>query len=227
MKLVTQPYIIIILIVYSIYTLCRRSEDTKKERIFNEIKTIKKIINEFVDKYIFVWNNFNEKIITEKDNRENNNEKNEDNKLSFSQNLTERNNINMKRLKSQPNIIRKKRKGSNDENENNKTKYQKLLGKIDEEENEEGEEQKVLGFIKKFREVKKRVSLFWSDNIFIRIKKYSILSIIGFFLCSPIINGVFGYGYYVFYESDVYRCFQIELILCFVFGFILILLTEE
>ena len=103
----------------------------------------------------------------------------------------------------------------------------KLLGKIDEEENEEGEEQKVLGFIKKFREVKKRVSLFWSDNIFIRIKKYSILSIIGFFLCSPIINGVFGYGYYVFYESDVYRCFQIELILCFVFGFILILLTEE
>ena len=185
------------------------------------------IINEFVDKYIFVWNNFNEKIITEKDNRENNNEKNEDNKLSFSQNLTERNIINMKRLKSQSNIIRKKRKGSNDENENNKTKYQKLLGKIDEEENEEGEEQKVLGFIKKFREVKKRVSLFWSDNIFIRIKKYSILSIIGFFLCSPIINGVFGYGYYVFYESDVYRCFQIELILCFVFGFILILLTEE
>ena len=227
MKLVTQPYIIIILIIYTIYTLCRRSEDTKKERIFNEIKTIKKIINEFVDKYIFVWNNFNEKIITEKDNRENNNEKNEDNKLSFSQNLTERNIINMKRLKSQPNIIRKKRKGSNDENENNKTKYQKLLGKIDEEENEEGEEQKVLGFIKKFREVKKRVSLFWSDNIFIRIKKYSILSIIGFFLCSPIINGVFGYGYYVFYESDVYRCFQIELILCFVFGFILILLTEE
>ena len=134
--------------------------------------------------------------------------------------------MNLKKQSTLP-TIRRKRKGSNDENEN-KSKYQKLLGKIDEEdENEEGEEKKVLGFVKKFKQIKNRISLFWNDNIFVRIKRYTILIIIGFFLCSPIINGVFGYGYYCFYESDVDRCYQIELILCFVFGFILILLTEE
>ena len=133
--------------------------------------------------------------------------------------------LNLKKQNTLP-TIRRKRRGSKDENEN-KTKYQKLLGKIDEENNEEGEGAKILGFIRKFNQIKTRVFSFWTDNIFVRIKKYGILVIIGFFLCSPAINGIFGYGYYVFYESDVYRCFQVELLLCFVFGFILILLTEE
>ena len=228
MKFIIQPYIIIILIIYGLYTLFRRSEETKKERIFNEIKSIKKIINEFVDKYIFVWNNFNEKINNEKekDNKENKKEKENDDKLSLSQNINIENNIlNMKKRYSLP-TIRRKRKGSNDENDN-KDNYQKLLGKIEEEENEDGGEKRIIGFIRKFQQVKKRVSLFWNDNIFVRIKKYTILIIIGLFLCSPVINGIFGYGYYVFYESDVYRCFQVELILCFIFGFILICLTEE
>ena len=227
MKLAVQPYIILILIIYTLYTLFRRSEESKKERIFNEIKLIKKIINEFVDKYIFVWNNFNEKINTEKvkENKEKDDEKKIN--LSASQNINNENKImNLKKQSTLP-TIRRKRKGSNDENEN-KSKYQKLLGKIDEEdENEEGEEKKVLGFVKKFKQIKNRISLFWNDNIFVRIKRYTILIIIGFFLCSPIINGVFGYGYYCFYESDVIRCFQIELILCFILGFILILLTDE
>ena len=183
-KLLTQPYIIIILVIYTLYTLCRRNEETKTERIKNEIKLIKKIINDSNDL------------------------------------------LNKKNRYSYP-TIKRKRKGSKDENEN-KTKYQKLLGKIDEEEeNEEGEGKKVLGFIKKFNQFKKRVSLFWTDNIFTRIKKYVILIIIAFFLCSPVINGVFGYGYYVFYESDVNYHFQLELILCFIFGLILILLTDE
>ena len=211
-KLITQPYIIIILVIYTLYTLCRRNEETKTEKIKNEIKLIKKIINDFVDKYIFVWNNFNEKTIIEKEKKEKDKEdnKNNINNLSSSQIINDSNDLLNK-----------------DENEN-KTKYQKLLGKIDEEEeNEEGEGKKVLGFIKKFNQFKKRVSLFWTDNIFTRIKKYVILIIIAFFLFSPVINGVFGYGYYVFYESDVNYHFQLELILCFIFGLILILLTDE
>ena len=229
-KLSTQPYILIILIIYILYTLFRRNEETKIERIKNEIKLIKKIINEFVDKYIFVWNNFNEKTIIEKEKEKK--EKEDDDKIninniSASQKLSDSNNIiNNQKRKSFP-IIRRKRKGSKDENEN-KTKYQKLLGKIDEEdeEKEDGQEKKVIGFIKKINQFKKRISLFWTDNIFARIKKYAILLIIAFFLCSAIINGVFGYGYYVFYESDVHHLFQLELILCFIFGFILILLTD-
>ena len=223
MKLEIQPYIIVILIIYILYTLCRRSEETKKEKIIEEIKYIKKIINDFTDKNIFVWNNFNEKIIIEKEKEDKDNIKiNKDKNII---NITN-NPLDIKRQYSLPTIIKRKRKGSNDENEN-KSKYQKLLRKISEEENEEQEGAKVLGFIRKFNQIKNRVSLFWTDNIFVRIKKYGILVIIGFFLFSPVINGIFGYGYYVFYESDVYRCFQVELLLCFVFGFILILLTED
>ena len=223
MKLEIQPYIIVILIIYILYTLCRRSEETKKEKIIEEIKYIKKIINDFTDKNIFVWNNFNEKIIIEKEKEDKDNINiNKDKNII---NITN-NQLDIKRQYSLPTIIKRKRKGSNDENEN-KSKYQKLLRKISEEENEEQEGAKVLGFIRKFNQIKNRVSLFWTDNIFVRIKKYGILVIIGFFLFSPVINGIFGYGYYVFYESDVYRCFQVELLLCFVFGFILILLTED
>ena len=223
MKLEIQPYIIVILIIYILYTLCRRSEETKKEKIIEEIKYIKKIINDFVDKNIFVWNNFNEKIIREKEKeKKENKDINKDNNIINIDN----NPLDIKRQNTITTIIRRKRKGSNDESEN-KSKYQKLLRKISEEENEEQEGAKVLGFIRKFNQIKNRVSLFWTDNIFVRIKKYGILVIIGFFLFSPVINGIFGYGYYVFYESDVYRCFQVELLLCFVFGFILILLTED
>ena len=226
MKLKIQPYIIVILAIYILYTLCRRSEETKKERIIEEIKNIKKIINDFADKNIFVWNNFIEKTtINEKEKEK---EKKVNKNINKGNVIIDKDNnlLDIKKRSSLPSIIRRKRKGSNDENEN-KTKYQKLLGKIAEEENEEQEGAKVLGFIRKFNQIKNRVTLFWTDNIFVRIKKYGILVIIGFFLCSPVINGIFGYGYYVFYESDVYRCFQIELLICFVFGFILILLTED
>ena len=223
MKLEIQPYILVILIIYTLYTICRRSEETKKERIIEEIKNIKKIINEFTDNNIFVWNNFIEKAAIYKEEEK----ETKKDKIFSKQYATIDNDspLNLKKQNTLP-TIRRKRRGSKDENEN-KTKYQKLLGKIDEENNEEGEGAKVLGFIKKFNQIKTRVSSFWTDNIFVRIKKYGILVIIGFFLCSPAINGIFGYGYYVFYESDVYRCFQVELLLCFVFGFILILLTEE
>ena len=223
MKLEIQPYIIVILIIYTLYTICRRSEETKKERIIEEIKNIKKIINEFTDNNIFVWNNFIEKAAIYKEEEK----ETKKDKIFSKQYATIDNDspLNLKKQNTLP-TIRRKRRGSKDENEN-KTKYQKLLGKIDEENNEEGEGAKILGFIRKFNQIKTRVSSFWTDNIFVRIKKYGILVIIGFFLCSPAINGIFGYGYYVFYESDVYRCFQVELLLCFVFGFILILLTEE
>ena len=223
MKLEIQPYILVILIIYTLYTICRRSEETKKERIIGEIKNIKKIINEFTDNNIFVWNNFIEKAAIYKEEEK----ETKKDKIFSKQYATIDNDspLNLKKQNTLP-TIRRKRRGSKDENEN-KTKYQKLLGKIDEENNEEGEGAKILGFIRKFNQIKTRVSSFWTDNIFVRIKKYGILVIIGFFLCSPAINGIFGYGYYVFYESDVYRCFQVELLLCFVFGFILILLTEE
>ena len=223
MKLEIQPYILVILIIYTLYTICRRSEETKKERIIGEIKNIKKIINEFTDNNIFVWNNFIEKAAIYKEEEK----ETKKDKIFSKQYATidDDSPLNLKKQNTLPTIPRKRR-GSKDENEN-KTKYQKLLGKIDEENNEEGEGAKILGFIRKFNQIKTRVSSFWTDNIFVRIKKYGILVIIGFFLCSPAINGIFGYGYYVFYESDVYRCFQVELLLCFVFGFILILLTEE
>ena len=223
MKLEIQPYILVILIIYTLYTICRRSEETKKERIIEEIKYIKKIINEFTDNNIFVWNNFIEKAAIYKEEEK----ETKKDKIFSKQYATidDDSPLNLKKQNTLP-TIRRKRRGSKDENEN-KTKYQKLLGKIDEENNEEGEGAKILGFIRKFNQIKTRVSSFWTDNIFVRIKKYGILVIIGFFLCSPAINGIFGYGYYVFYESDVYRCFQVELLLCFVFGFILILLTEE
>ena len=223
MKLEIQPYILVILIIYTLYTICRRSEETKKERIIGEIKNIKKIINEFTDNNIFVWNNFIEKAAIYKEEEK---ETKKDKIFSKQYAMIDNDSpLNLKKQNTLP-TIRRKRRGSKDENEN-KTKYQKLLGKIDEENNEEGEGAKILGFIRKFNQIKTRVSSFWTDNIFVRIKKYGILVIIGFFLCSPAINGIFGYGYYVFYESDVYRCFQVELLLCFVFGFILILLTEE
>ena len=223
MKLEIQPYILVILIIYTLYTICRRSEETKKERIIEEIKNIKKIINEFTDNNIFVWNNFIEKAAIYKEEEK----ETKKDKIFSKQYATidDDSPLDLKKQNTLP-TIRRKRRGSKDENEN-KTKYQKLLGKIDEENNEEGEGAKILGFIRKFNQIKTRVSSFWTDNIFVRIKKYGILVIIGFFLCSPAINGIFGYGYYVFYESDVYRCFQVELLLCFVFGFILILLTEE
>ena len=223
MKLEIQPYILVILIIYTLYTICRRSEETKKERIIGEIKNIKKIINEFTDNNIFVWNNFIEKAAIYKEEEK---ETKKDKIFSKQYAMIDNDSpLNLKKQNTLP-TIRRKRRGSKDENEN-KTKYQKLLGKIDEENNEEGEGAKILGFIRKFNQIKTRVSSFWTDNIFKKKKKYGILVIIGFFLCSPAINGIFGYGYYVFYESDVYRCFQVELLLCFVFGFILILLTEE
>ena len=123
MKFLIQPYIIVITIIYILYTLCRRTEESKKERIFNEIKLIKKIINESFDNYIFVWNNFNEKINDEKEK-----EKNNDDEKKIELNKS----VNFKKRNSEY-IIRRIRKGSKDENEN-KTKYQKLLGNNDEEE---------------------------------------------------------------------------------------------
>ena len=112
--------------------------------------------------HIFVWNNFNEKTIIEKEKEKKDKDKEEDNKNNI-------NNLSSSQILKDSNDLLNK-----DENENkNKTKYQKLLGKIDEEEeNEEGEGKKLLGFIKKINRFKNRVSLFWTDNIFTRIKKW-------------------------------------------------------
>lgn len=237
MKFLIQPYIIIVLIIYSIFILCTRNEKTKKERIIKEIKLIKNEVNAFVDKYIFVWNNFNEKNIIEvkekeekKEEKINNNINNEkeDNiiKSKNSGSFQKRNTMVVVGGKPQfGTVIRRKRKGSKDENED-KTKYKKLLGNIDEDD-EEDEENKKNGFFKKITDFKNKVKLFWYDNIFTRIKKYIILGIIAFIIISPVINGIFGYGYYIFYESKATIYFQIDLILCFVFGFILIILTDE
>ena len=163
MKLEIQPYILVILIIYTLYTICRRSEETKKERIIEEIKNIKKIINEFTDNNIFVWNNFIEKAAIYKEEEK----ETKKDKIFSKQYATIDNDspLNLKKQNTLP-TIRRKRRGSKDENEN-KTKYQKLLGKIDEENNEEGEGAKVLGFIKKFNQIKTRVSSFWTNNIFV------------------------------------------------------------
>ena len=240
MKFLIQPYIIIILIIYSLFILCTSNEKTKKEIILKEIKLIKKIMNDFVDKYIFVWNNFNEKNIIEIKDKE---EKKEVKKEEEINNITNENEENKTKNKKHNevrkrntmvildkkegfgSIIRRKRKGSKDENEN-KSKFKKLLGNIDEEEDED-EDKRKNGFLKKIWGFTNKVKLFWSNNIFTRIKRYIILGIIAFVVISPVINGIFGYGYYVFYESTATIYFQIELVLCFVFGFTLILLTNE
>ena len=237
MKFLIQPYIIIILIIYSIFILCTRNEETKKERIIKAIKLIKKEVNDFVDKYIFVWNNFNEKNIIEFKEKE---EKKEEVKIDNINNEKEENIIKSKNsgplqkrktmviVGGKPNfgnVIRRKRKGSKDENEN-KGKFKKLLGNIDEEEEDEENKKKNV-FFEKITGLRNKVKLFWYANIFTRIKNYIILGIIAFIIISPVINGIFGYGYYVFYESKATIYFQIDLMLCFIFGFILILLTNE
>ena len=240
MKFLIQPYIIIVLIIYILFTLCIRSEKTKKERIIKEIKLIKKVVNDFVDKYIFVWNNFIEKNITEvKENEDKKKENNinninninnniEDNSLNkkSSFELRKRNTmVNLDRKQEFGTVIRRKRKGSKDENEE---KYKKLLGNIEEEDDDEDEDnKKSLGFFKKVWGYKEKAKLFLFDNIFTRMKKYIILGIIVFIIISPVINGIFGYGYYVFYESMAIYYFQIDLILCFAFGFTLIILTND
>ena len=124
-------------------------------------------------------------------------------------------------------VIRRKRKGSKDENED-KSKFQKLLGNIDENEEEDDEENKKKnGFMEKITNMKNKVKLFWKDNIFIRMKNYFVLGIIGFIISVPVINGIFGYGYYVFYESQIDHFFQIDILLSFGYGLTLILLTND
>jgi hypothetical protein len=242
MKFLIQPDIIIILIIYSLFTICTRRENTKQERILQEVKLIKKIVNDFVDKYIFVWNNFNEKNITEikekedKKEEDNNNitNENEENKKEKdnSLNLKKRKTmINLNRKDGFGTVIRRKRKGSKDENEDKSKLKQKFLENIEEDkDDEEDENKKKNSFFKKLwgytNNTIIKVKLFWKDTLTI-IKKYIILGIIAFIIISPVINGIFGYGYYVFYESKVTVYFQIELVLCFIFGHTLILLTNE
>ena len=241
MKFLIQPYIIIILIIYSLFTICTRSENTKQERILKEVKLIKKILNDFVDKYIFVWNNFIEKNITEvkekedKEEEDNNNitNENEENKKEKDLDLKKRKTmINLNRKDGFGTVIKRKRKGSKDENEDKSKLKQKFLENIEEgKDDEEDENKKKIAFFTKLLGYKNKatniVKLFWKDNIFTRIKNYIILGIIAFIIISPVINGIFGYGYYVFYESKATVYFQIELVLCFIFGFTLILLTNE
>ena len=234
MKFLIQPHIILILIIYILFTWCTRSEETKKERIFQEIKLIKELINDFVDKYIFVWNNFNEKIKTEDKEKENEESKERDNitnegdeninndiKKKQTVEFKKRNTMVMvDRHKGFGTIIKRKRKRSLDENED-KSKNKKLL------DDDEEKDKKKFDFFKKIWGITNKVKSFWSDNIFTRIKRYIVFGIIIFILISPVINGIFGYGYYVFYESSATLCFQIELTLCFVFGFNLILLADD
>ena len=234
MKFLIQPHIILILIIYILFTLCTRNEETKKERIFQEIKLIKELINDFVDKYIFVWNNFNEKIKTEDKEKENEDSKERDNitnesdeninndiKKKQTVEFKKRNTMVMvDRNKGFGTIIKRKRKSSLDENED-KSKNKKLL------DDDEEKDKKKFDFLKKIWDITNKVKSFWSDNIFTRIKRYIVFGIIIFILISPVINGIFGYGYYVFYESSATLCFQIELTLCFVFGFNLILLADD
>lgn len=246
MKFLIQPYIILILIIYLLFILFFRSEKTKKERIIKEVKLIKKVINDFVDKYIFVWNDFDEKNLNNEKKKEKDQKKKEEDSIN---NINNDNNINnenestklntknsdelkrrktmgsLKRPQEFGTVIRRKRKDSKDENED-KSKFKKLLSGIDEE--DEDEENKENGFLNKLKGFKNKVTSFWSNtfNIFTRIKKYIILGIIAFIIISPVINGIFGYGYYIFYESKATMCFQIDLTLCFVFGFSLILLTD-
>lgn len=233
MKFIQQPYIIIILIIYFLFTLCTGSGFTKKEKILNEIKSIKKTVNDFVDKYIFVWNNFYEKdIIDDKEKekkKEEDKKENVDNKLKKpGEDLRRRKTmVNFEKNLQFGKVIRRKRKGSKDENED-KSKFQKLLGNIDENEEEDDEENKKKnGFMEKITNMKNKVKLLWKDNIFIRMKNYFILGIIGFIISVPVINGIFGYGYYVFYESQIDHFFQIDILLSFGYGLTLILLTND
>lgn len=232
MKLIIQPYIILALILYYLlFILCMGTGETIKEKILNEIKSIKKAINGFVDKYIFVWNNFNEKdiLIEEKEKKEKL-QKEEEDKNQIEEKAKKGNEL--KRRKTVANfgnfnrlgtVHRKKRKGSEDENED-KSKHQKLL-RIEEDEDED-EEKKKEGFFKKLGN-KYKLSKLFLNNFLTRIKNYIVLGIISLILLSPVINGIFGYGYYVFYDSQVDYCFQIDLALCFGYGFTLILLTNE
>ena len=238
MKFLIQPYIVIILVIYTLFILCTRSENNKKDRIMKEIKLIKKIVNDFVDKYIFVWNEFNEKIINDEKEKEKKDIKEEDNIINEKENdKLIKKNSDLKRRRTMitfntqrknfGNVIRRKRKGSKDENED-KSKFKKLLGNnIDEEDEEDEDNKKKNGFLQKIMNVKNKISLFFSDNLFTKIKRYVVLGIIGFIILSPVINGIFGYGYYIFYESKATLYFQIDLCLCFVFGFTLILLTSD
>ena len=86
MKLIIQPYILLILIIYYfLFILCLGNGITQKEKIMNEIKSIKKAINGFVDKNIFVWNNFDDKdiLIEEKKRKEEEMKKEEEKKIKL------------------------------------------------------------------------------------------------------------------------------------------------
>ena len=225
MKFLIQPFIIIILIIYTLLTLFIRSEENKKDRIVNGIKLIKEIVNDFVDKNIFVWNEFNEKKI--KDEKDKDKDKDKDNKkkeditrvkdeqLKRGKTMIENNN-----RKNYGTIIKRKRKESIDENENeDKSKSKTLLEKNGEDDDEKN---KMSKYFQKMMIFSSKLKLF-----LFKLKKFFILGIIGFIIFSPVINGIFGYGYYIFYDSKATLCFQIDLGLCFVFGFILILLTND
>ena len=225
MKFLIQPFIIIILIIYVLLTLFIRSEENKKDRIVNGIKLIKEIVNDFVDKNIFVWNEFNEKKI--KDEKDKDKDKDKDNKkkeditrvkdeqLKRGKTIIENNN-----RKNYGTIIKRKRKESIDENENeDKSKSKTLLEKNGEDDDEKN---KMSKYFQKMMIFSSKLKLF-----LFKIKKFFILGIIGFIIFSPVINGIFGYGYYIFYDSKATLYFQIDLGLCFVFGFILILLTND
>ena len=225
MKFLIQPFIIIILIIYTLLTLFIRSEENKKDRIVNGIKLIKEIVNDFVDKNIFVWNEFNEKKI--KDEKDKDKDKDKDNKKK--EDLTNGKKEQLKRgktmiennnRKNYGTIIKRKRKESIDENENeDKSKSKTLLEKNGEDDDEKN---KMSKYFQKMMIFSSKLKLF-----LFKLKKFFILGIIGFIIFSPVINGIFGYGYYIFYDSKATLCFQIDLGLCFVFGFILILLTND
>lgn len=98
------------------------------------------------------------------------------------------------------------------------TRISNISEKNDKNENEDDERESDFS-----KKTEKFTNLL-EGNIFV-IKKRYIAFILWFFIfSSPILNGIFGYGYYIFFFRDLTACFmfKLDLILRFLFGYCLI-----
>ena len=204
-KIINQPSLIFWFIIYIIITLSCRGGKTVKEKLIENFMNIKDNINEFIDSYIFVWNNYNEKnVLNEEENKKEKKEQKENNLL--------------RKVKTVAEPINKMM--NDDENEDNTIKRTKTPN--------EKEKKKENTMKNLFQKLKIGFEFLMKNNLFIIAKRWAIYIILASYFVPFLLNGIFDYGYYVFVEWDEFGCilFKVDIILTIIYGFFLILLCD-
>lgn len=251
MKFGNQPIVLIFIILYFLYLFNNSSEDDKKTQIKKHFIYLKIYVMNFLDKYVFLWNDFQEEKIKNddkdlpsdeekkngsnkkiKDNKESKEEKENKKKQNFVGNMEKEINgeENMKKLMDKKGDKNNK-KIVDEEIEDEEDNIKRII-------NNNKKKDKGLGtlLLKEFSTDKKEENSFLGKiknyltlkKFSSSIKKYIVLGFVAYILVPIIINGIFEYSYYVFSFSNKLGklFFMLDLILSFVFGYFLIKLEN-